>query len=84
MKDKPKNKEDINMINDIMNVIMVIAFAVLTAGGMAILLSNPVWVMEVIGFAYYAVAVTVFGVLLISWFSCCSLVCIDDETNDME
>ena len=72
------------MIKDIMNVVMVIIFAVFTAGGMAILLSNPVWVMEVMGFAYYATIVTVFSVLLISWFSCCSLACIDDETNDME
>lgn len=72
------------MIKDIMNVIMVIAFAGLTAGGMAILLSSPVWVMEVMGFAYYAVMILVFGVLFISWFSCCSLVCIDDEINDME
>ena len=72
------------MIKDIMNVIMVIAFAVLTAGGMAILLSNPVWVMEVMGFAYYAGVILVFGTLFIAWFSCCSMVCIDDEINNME
>ena len=61
------------MVKDIMNVIMVIAFAVLTAGGMTILLSNPVWVMEVMGFAYYAVVVLVFGTLLVSWFSAVSI-----------
>ena len=72
------------MLNNIMNVIMVIAFGTLTAVGMGVLLSDPVWVMEVMGFAYYAVVMVIFGTLLISWFSCCSLVCIDDETNTME
>ena len=66
------------MLNNIMDVIMVIVFGALTAVGMGVLLSDPVWVMEIMGFAYYAVVMAVFGTLLISWFACCILVCIDE------
>lgn len=72
------------MLKKIMSaIIMVIIMAVLTAVGLAVLVSDPVWVMEIMGFTYYAIVVTVLGTLLIAWFSLTSLGIIH-EVNTME